>query len=229
MAKVIHRAWFGPEPLPDRYAAFGETWAKLNPDWEVRMWTLEEVEPLLDPPIRRIWNHIRKHGAISAIPHKPEVAIATQLADLAGYTIVYTQGGVYLNCDMEPLRPLSDLPVQPEDAWACIESGHWINNGALGGPPEHPFWRAVLDELPHRFKRLDGMAMNHTTGPRLLTDVAASTPGLVVLPQKYFNLALLSRVPLGGNANRYRKRAISAGAVALHHWHHRTAAARTDV
>lgn len=228
---VIHRAWFGPDPLPDRYAEFGRQWGLLNPDHELRLWGRDEAAELVAtfPECRRVWDHIATHGGSTAIAHRPEVATATQLADVFGYVVIHALGGVYLNCDMEPLRPLSTLALDPGEAWATQEEAHWVNNGVLGGPAGHPFWAAVLDELPRRFDRLPGAPMHVATGPHLLTDVASRTPGLVVVPKHLFHFVLYHQLPLGSDASAFRQAAYDAGAIALHHWHHRSAQARTDV
>lgn len=230
MAPLIHRAWFGPDPLPARYAAFGEQWAALN-GRDVKLWDRDEAADLVAmyPECRRVWDDIAEHGGRSSIAHRPEVATATQLADVFGYAVIHALGGVYLNCDMEPLRPLADLAMDPGAAWATQEEDRWINNGVLGGPPGHPFWAAVLEELPRRFDRDPAAPMHIATGPHLLTDVAGRVPGLVVLPKHLFHFALYHQIPVGSDASAYRQAAYDAGAIALHHWHHRSAQARTDV
>lgn len=227
--KTIHRLWIGPNPLPPAYEEYGQRWADLNPGWTVRMWTEQDVEDM-GLANQRIWDHIKAHGGVSSIAHSYAAARATQMADVAGYEIVHRFGGVYVNCDMEPLRPLADLAAGGDEAWAGIEANHWLNNGALGGPAGHPFWADLIEELPRRFDRMPGEAMHLTTGPHLLTDMAYREPRrLRILPKHVFNYALYCDVPLGGDASRLRKSAYDAGAVVLHHWAHRTAAMRTDV
>lgn len=226
--KILHRLWIGPAPMPGAYVEYGELWAEMNPGWTVKLWSEEELEDL-HMINRRIWDHIKTHGGGTAIALKPEVARATQLADVAAYELIYRFGGVYVNCDMEPLRPLSELPIRDGDAWACREIAHWINNGAIGGPIGHRFWRAVIEQLPIRYNAMPGQPMNVTTGPHLLTDVADRVDGLKVLDRNTFNFASYGDVALGGDASRYREAAYKAGAIALHHWAHRTAAMRSDV
>lgn len=227
--RTIHRLWIGPTPLPLAYEEYGQRWADLNPGWAVRMWTEQDVEDM-GLANQRIWDHIKERGGVSSIAHSYAAARATQMADVAGYEIVHRHGGVYVNCDMEPLRPLSDLPADSEDAWACLEIAHWLNNGALGGPAGHPFWKLVIDELPRRWDRMPGEAMHLVTGPHLLTEVAyRENSGITILPRHLFNYAGYDDVKLGEDASRFRRAAYKAGAISLHHWAHRTAAMRTDV
>jgi mannosyltransferase OCH1-like enzyme len=228
--KIIHRLWIGPNPIPEPYVEYGKRWAELNPGWEVREWTEADVEEM-GLTNRRIWDHIKEHGGNSSIAHNYAAARATQMADVAGYEIVYRHGGVYLNCDMEPLRPLADLPADGGDAWACLEVDHWLNNGALGGPAGHPFWKLVIDELPRRWDRMPGRPMHIVTGPHLLTEIAygVGRRRITILPNHLFNYVLYDKIDLGGDASAFRQAACDAGAISLHHWSHRTAAMRTDV
>jgi mannosyltransferase OCH1-like enzyme len=219
--------------MPARYKAYGQKWLDLNPGYELVEWNEEKVEDL---GLRNfgVWNYIRDNGGFTCIPHSAVAARATQLADVAAYEIIHHFGGIYVNCDMEPLRPISDIPVLPDAAYACQEVGRWINNGMLGGPAGHPFWELVIDELPERWTRLFGQPMHITTGPHLLTSVYEENPdaGLTVLPQELFNYTPLEQIPVGGGdarfQNRVKKNAVKAGAVAIHWWGHRFAEARTD-
>lgn len=216
--KTIHRLWLG-SPMPDRYRDYGRRWQELNPGWELHDWTAEDLPRLAN---QDIYDEL-EHGAVAPIPVPPHVAIATQRADVAGYELVHMFGGVYVNCDMEPLRPLDGH--LPDTAWAAYEDDLFLNNGAIGAPaPGNPFWRAVIDELPRRFIRMAGQPFNKVTGPYLLTDVykrgcwdGSFTP----LRRDLFHYASYSQVPLGGDASPFREAAHAAGAVALHMWGHR--------
>lgn len=220
MIKKIHRLWLGPAKMRDRYKEYGRRWAELNPGWEVHDWSEADLPPLIN---QDIYDELG-NGAVAPIPLPPHVAIATQRADVAGYELVWMFGGVYVNCDMEPLRPL-DGNIPTDTAWACYEDENLLNNGALGAPePHHPFWKAVIDELPKRFRRMRGEPFHKVTGPYLLTDVYRSRDwgGLfTALPKHLFNYASYMQIPIGGTAAPFRDAAYAAGAVACHHWGHR--------
>lgn len=227
MTRKIHRLWLG-SPMPDRYREYGRLWQEFNPGWELHDWSADDL-PLLAN--QDIYDEL-EHGAVAPIPVLPHVAIATQRADVAGYELVHMFGGVYVNCDMEPLRPLDGH--LPDTAWAAYEDGRFLNNGAIGAPtPGSAFWRAVIEELPRRFRRMPGKPFNQVTGPYLLTDVFHSrrwegefTP----LRRELFHHASYMQVEVGGDASAFRQAAYDAGAVALHHWGHKhdLGAARDD-
>lgn len=218
--------------MPRQYHDYGQQWRDLNPDWVVLDWdevSLRGVWPDA-MPCNEIWEALATE-ALAPVPMRHEVAVATQRADILGYALLAEFGGVYLNCDLEPLRPLSDLPITDWDryAWACYEDGQFLNNGAMGAPPGHPFFAYVLAKLPGYYAARRGQPMNWTTGPRLLTDCAASwsispnfgTGPIEYLPRHLFHLASYTSVPVGGDASAFKNEARSKGAVALHHWGHK--------
>lgn len=218
MIRIIHRLWLG-SPMPDRYAAYGRAWAELNPGWEVHDWGAHDLPTLAN---QQIWDELEA-GAVAPVPLPPHVAIATQRADIAGYELVHMFGGVYVNCDIEPLRPLDGH--LPATAWAAFEDPRFLNNGAIGAPePGHPFWAAVIAELPRRFRRMAGQPFHQVTGPYLLTDVYRSRDWFgqfTALPRESFHYASYTQVPLGGDAHAFRAAAYAAGALGVHHWGHR--------
>lgn len=234
MEMSIHRVWLGPDPMPDAYREYGDRWAAMNPDWVLTDWTESALRLSWGDqmPCPEIWDRLATE-AKAPVPMRHEVAVATQRADILGYFLVYRYGGIYLNCDLEPLKPLSELPVSDFNryAWAGREDDVFLNNGAIGGPRGHAFWKAVLDRLPVRYNRLfkQGAPMNQTTGPHLLTNVFDSwrlspefpNAPVEALPKHIFHFASYMQVPPGGDASAYRDEAIKAGAVALHHWGHR--------
>jgi mannosyltransferase OCH1-like enzyme len=221
MVAFIHRIWLGPDVMPDGYVENGKRWAELNPGWTVKDWTEDDLPFLIN---QRIYDQLGD-GAIAPIPLKPDVAIAVQRADVVSYELLHQFGGVYVNTDIEPLRPVDYLSdIVKNDAWAAYEDANFLNNAAMGARySRHRFWAAVIAELPKRFDRMVGQPMNKTTGPHLLTDVYHNygNDDFVALPRESFHYAHFSDVPLGGNANHLREAAMEAGAIGLHNWGHR--------
>lgn len=221
MTKIIHRAWFGSIPMPERYRVYGERLQEMNPDWEYRLWTEESILAL-GLRNQAVWDEVSTVGGQSStLPGRSyEASRATQLADVMGYEVIFKLGGVYLNCDMEPLRPMSAIPVAPDQAWGGMEGEGWVNNAAIGGPPGHPFWGQLVDELGRQWPARKHLPMEQATGPRLLTEISRQRSDLVTLPAYYFHFANYTQVEMGGDAAAYREAAYAAGSIVLHHWGH---------
>ncbi len=227
MSKIISRLWLGPKEMPEKYIEYGKKWQELNPDWEVIEWTPQNLsdgemfntDVLVD---------IHSRGG----PDSIEAAV--QKADVIGYNLIWEYGGIYLNVDIEPVRPLSYMfdyyGIDPLQAYASREDWNTprIVNAVLGGPPKHPFWKYVIEKLPEYYWRDPQAEMVETTGPVLLTDCAnmwnkdmnfSNDLPLKVMPHKAFNLAHWSRIPLGSNADG--RWVDSEEVIAIHHWGHK--------
>jgi mannosyltransferase OCH1-like enzyme len=216
--RVIHRLWMGPVAMPDKYVRYGDRWRELNPDWILHDWTKDTLPPLMN---QDVFDFI---GEPQGDEHLHPISVATQQADVAGYELVYRYGGLYVNCDIEPVRPLSNLlPLVGECAYAGYEDDNFIVNAAIGGPAGHMFWLAVLQELPNRFWANPRGPMNEVTGPHLLTAVYnMGWPDFVALPREVFNPIHFHEVPLGGDAEgTFHVDALPEITIGVHHWGHR--------
>lgn len=122
--RVIHRVWLGGRPLPPDYAAYGETWAAHHPDWEMRLWTDADA------------------------PEIPGIEAARNLAersDLVRYEVLRQHGGVYVDTDVECLRPIDEL-LDGVVAFSSYEVPGRLCNAVMGCVPGHAAF-ARLAEL----------------------------------------------------------------------------------
>ena len=46
--KIIHRVWLSGEPLPGAAQEFIAGWERLHPNWEQRLWTSDNLAPLVN-------------------------------------------------------------------------------------------------------------------------------------------------------------------------------------
>lgn len=218
--KKIHRIWLGPKKMPPRYVKYGERWQELHPDWDIHDWTKEEIEDL---PLRNrdVWDALAE-GANSGVPMPPQQAIAVQRADVVGYELMRLFGGIYVNCDIEPLRNIEPLLERfPDRCVVGKEDQRFCCNAVMIGPPEADLWVEVTEELgPSFFDNRWGM-MNQTTGPWLLTRTIEAKPHLAtVLPKVTFYPVHYSTIPAGQHAPE----GTYPQSWTLHHWGHRLTA-----
>lgn len=202
--RVVHRIWFGPEPMRDELVAYGESWEAAG--YEVRLWTEQNLPPLVnqqvyDDPNIGMW----VGGGV------PRLGRWVQRADLVSYELLYQFGGIYANTDMECVRPLDPI-LDGVTAFAGYEQEHFLSNALMGCTPGHPFFRAVIDRLPARYYGMAGCPMNVTTGPHLLTAVAGERDDLTRFPAEFFNPFLYT--DMGREWDTY------PDAYTRHHWGH---------
>jgi mannosyltransferase OCH1-like enzyme len=212
---TIHRFWAGRD-MPDEYTIFGQMWQEMNPEWQVIDWDMGCIADF--PELLPVFQSLKDRDA-----GRNGIEYYVQLADVLGYALVERWGGVYVNCDMQPIRPFPDMP---QKAWASYENtSDWsIVNSAIGAPePHNPFWTQLLKELPERYFANPTDEMVKTTGPSLLTDQARKNPDQIhVYPVEAFNPVHWRDVDLGGDASMYVEEAnFHSGTIAVHHWGHK--------
>ena len=93
MEKVIHYCWFGGKPLPRSAEKCIASWKKFLPEYEIRCWDESNFD-------------------VNAIPYTREAYAAGKYAfvsDYARFWILYHNGGVYFDTDVEIVSPMYDI------------------------------------------------------------------------------------------------------------------------
>lgn len=213
--RVIHRYWSGPNEMPEAYKEYGQKWEDLNPGWVV----LDHGEEIIQlwPDLADVFNHLYERDA-----GNDSIELHVQVADVVGYALIREFGGVYVNCDMEPLRPIEER-LPGDMPWASYENHEdfRIVNAAIGASqPHNGFWEDLLRGLPARYfsNPYDEMVMS--TGPGYLTDFNREKypPKLYVFDKNVFNSVHWKQIDAGGDATGFE---YPENAIAVHHWGHK--------
>ncbi|HRO60657.1 MAG TPA: glycosyltransferase [Burkholderiaceae bacterium] len=148
--RIFHQIWINDaDPiLPACFRAYSDSWRALHPAWEYRLWNLENCDFDLQRPelIGRCANY-------------------AQMADVLRLEILYRYGGVYIDTDFEPLRPI-DPVVDGASHVFCSEDGAHVSTGFIGACPASPLILRLLSGLPGSLGR---RAANLETGPSYVT------------------------------------------------------------
>ena len=124
--QTFHRIWVGGEPMSAEHEQFGEAFAHHHPDWEMRLWTEDDLPEL----------------GIGA-RERERVRPRTELSNLMRYEVLRRYGGVYVDTDVDCLRPLTPL-LRGIEAFAALEAPGRVGNAILGSVAGHPvFERAA--------------------------------------------------------------------------------------
>ena len=129
--KMIHYCWFGGGPLPKLALRCLESWKKNCPDYKIARWD----ESNLDLACNQYVKQAAKAKKWSLV------------TDFFRFKIIHERGGIYLDTDVELLRPLDDL--LDDSAYMGIESTGFVNTGSgFGAEAGHP----LLQELISAFE-----------------------------------------------------------------------------
>ncbi|NLE11965.1 MAG: hypothetical protein GX630_10710 [Actinobacteria bacterium] len=171
---LFHFIWVdGSPPLPGIFKGFVKRWEELHPDWEIRWWSTP------DGPLQNqdLYDHA------SAICHPYEGQFRS---DIWRYEILWKHGGVYVDVDFEPFKPLDSLLEDVECFTAWELQDQYANNAIFGCTPGHPFLRDLIDELPGSVASHPEFGPWMISGPRHMTRTLAKHPEVKVFPQAMF-------------------------------------------
>ncbi len=138
--KIIHWCWLSDDPLPKEIQECVNSWDKVLPDYEIKKWDFSVF-----PKGKSRW-----------VDQAFEARKFAFAADYIRNYALYTEGGIYLDSDVEVLKsfnPLLHLPyfLGYENGSGCIEAAVM---GAEGG---NPIFKMLLDYYDtHDFVKMDG-------------------------------------------------------------------------
>ena len=91
--KVIHFCWLSNDPYPLKIRRCMDTWKKVMPDYEVKLWNTDNFD-------------------IDSVPYVRQAFEARKWAFAADYIrmyALYTEGGIYLDSDVKILKRFDDF------------------------------------------------------------------------------------------------------------------------
>lgn len=91
--KIIHYCWFGGSPIPDKYKKYMDTWKKNCPEYLIKEWNEKNFDVNTNQYCKEAYK--AKRWAF--------------VSDYARLKIIYENGGVYLDTDVEMIKDLSPL------------------------------------------------------------------------------------------------------------------------
>lgn len=91
--KIIHYIWLGGNPLPEMVVKCMESWKKFCPDYEIKQWDESNLNVDFCKYCRDAYD-AKKYAFAS---------------DALRFKVLKENGGIYLDVDVELLRPLDDL------------------------------------------------------------------------------------------------------------------------
>jgi mannosyltransferase OCH1-like enzyme len=154
MVTNLYKIWVGPNPMPDYFEKYINTWSVLDLQFQI-------VE-IGNNSVDECFSKTKSLCLRWAINNNKWTVINHYLR----YWLMYTKGGLYLDLDVQVIRPLSIVG----DCVVGMESERWVNNHAMYAEPGHPLFRDAMDYMDNTdLSMLKEVELD--TGPRLISNL----------------------------------------------------------
>ena len=127
--KKIHYCWFGKNPLPEFVIKCIESWKKYCPDYEIIEWNEYNFDLNSCDYIKEAYQ-AKKWAFVS---------------DYARLKIVYDNGGIYLDTDVELIKSLDELLVN-RSFFGAETTGFVATGLGFGAEKNNKFVKMMLNE-----------------------------------------------------------------------------------
>ena len=94
--KIIHQTWKTVD-IPEKWKGYQDSWKKHNPEYEYKLWTDEDVDNFMRSDFNEYYHFFAN---LSPIIKK---------VDFFRYCLMYKEGGIYADLDMECLKPIDEI------------------------------------------------------------------------------------------------------------------------
>lgn len=149
--KLIHYCWFGRGQKPELAIKCIESWKRYLPDYDIKEWNEDNFDLNMYPYVREAYDN-RKFAFVT---------------DVVRLYALYNEGGIYMDTDVEVLKPLDSLLSYK--GVSGFESSTQIPTGLMASQKSLPIIKEFLDEYNDlHFIRSNG-SMDTTTNVERIT------------------------------------------------------------
>lgn len=154
---VLHIIWIGPKPFPQESIRNIESWIRWHPNWTYKFWTdrprpvphssmeLFFIESLETFPLQSCFLESTNYG---------------EKSDILRYEILYREGGVYADHDVECFRSFDSLldhfdffcGLEPPHA-SIINGAITVCNNLIASKPNHPILEKTRRYVEERWEK----------------------------------------------------------------------------
>lgn len=150
--KIIHYCWFGGNQLTPLAKKCIDSWKKYCPSYEIIEWNEKNFDINCNQYVKEAYNS-RKWAFVT---------------DYVRLKVLYEYGGIYMDTDVEVIRPLDKFLNLP--AFSGFESYNKIPTGIIGATKGNKWINELLkDYLERKFIKSDG-SFDITTNVELITN-----------------------------------------------------------
>lgn len=157
--KIIHYCWFGGKPKPDTVVKYMESWKEFLIDYEFVEWNEDNFDLDLYPYVRQAY----------------ETGKFAFVTDVVRLYALLEFGGIYMDTDIEVLRPLDDLLVNK--GFSGFEDDVHITTGIMAAEKGNLWVKEQLDYYINRNFVLENNKLDTTTNVKIITEISTNKHG----------------------------------------------------
>ena len=176
--KIIHYCWFGRGEMPKLMKKCIKSWKKFCPDYKVVLWNEDNFD-------------------VNSTVWTKEAYEAKKYAFVTDYVrlkVLYENGGIYMDADVEVTKPLEKFLVH--EAFSGFESKTTAPTGIIASVKGQPVIKRWLDYYTNRHYLVDGkpnmdpnvsfMTEDLKAHGLEMNNVTQNIDGMVIFSQSYF-------------------------------------------
>lgn len=165
--KILHYCWFGRGRYSDKIQKCIESWHKVLPEYKLMLWN-EDNFPL---------NGGKYPFAEQAFKDRKWAFVS----DVARLHALYTIGGVYVDTDVEMLKPIDDFLKY--DFFSSFESINHLPTGLMASKKGNPYIGYLLDWYVG--KNYSGRDYYEIANTKIITDLTKLITDIKINNTKY--------------------------------------------
>lgn len=166
--KIFHQIWIGEKKYPKIFRDYAQTWIDLHPDWEYKLWTNDNLPPLIHQNL---------------FDNAEEIVLKTNMLRIE---LLFKYGGVYVDADFECYKNIEPLLTENIKVFSCGEENGIIGNAIIGGEKLHRTWLVLMDGWAKSIKENEGYPPTIETGVVYTTRRLKIGKDIYLFPTKYF-------------------------------------------
>jgi len=169
ISKIIWQTWKNYQ-VPDKWRSSPESIKRFCPDWEYRLTSDQDN-------LKFVQEEFPEY-----LPLYLSFDREIYRVDMVRYLLLYKYGGVYLDLDLELIRPLEELlGTNPGPELYLVRTPNFggYTNAFMASAPGVDFWLKCIQEISRRAANkpwyIQGdLKVLWTTGPQMITSVASN-------------------------------------------------------
>jgi mannosyltransferase OCH1-like enzyme len=195
--KVLHFIWLGPKAFPSESISHLRSWKKFHPDWVFKFWTDSAERPC---PVEGMEKHLIGEFHFTKLGHLiDKTKNYAEKSDLVRYEILFQEGGVYVDHDVECYQSFTALNthydfyagLEPVNESPTRDTKFAVGNCLIGTKPGHPVIEETILKVEKNWDRFEKKFPGNDPFSNFIRVIHRTFDS--------FNLAILEKISQEGN------------------------------